>query len=246
MAALLASGSARAAETQLTYNVYARGFRAMVMEATIAFDGDRYRVAMSDHTVGLIGALFTNRVASSATGTLTGDVPHPLRYESAGFSRGADRRTVIEFSGSAPQVDVLTPLETKRDPVPAAETVGTVDSLSAVAGLLREVVRTGRCDANLRIFDGARLTDVSMRTVGDVALARDDRSPYSGSALRCDFTTTLRAGFLHDGNYARSHVPQHGTVWVAPVAAGGAPVPIRAEFTTADHGTIGVTLQRAT
>jgi hypothetical protein len=215
------------------------------MDATLRFDGDHYRVTMSDHTVGLIGALFTNRVTSSASGTLAGDVPHPIEYESAGFSRGANRHTVIAYAGNTPTVETLTPVETRRDPVPGADTVGTVDTLSAVAGLIREVAATGRCDADLRIFDGARLTDVAMRTHGNVPLVPDDRSPFGGTALRCDFTTTLRAGFIHNDDYAKSHLPQHGTVWVAPAAAGTLPVPIRAQFTTVDHGTIAVFLQRA-
>lgn len=247
LAACLAAVSvpAEAASTHLTYNVYARGFRAMVLEATLDFDRDQYRVTMSDHTVGLIGALFTNRVASSASGTLAGGVPHPTHYESAGYSRGADRHTVIDYAGADPRVDVLTPVEANRDKVPPSETIGAVDTLSAIAGLVRQVAETGHCSASLRIFDGARLTDLAVHDEGNAPLPPDDRSPFSGTALRCDFTTTLRAGFIHNADYARNHLPQHGTVWVAPAAAGGQPVPIRATFTTVDHGTIAVFLQRA-
>ncbi len=247
LALLWATGAGASAEAgiHLTYTIYALGFRAMVMEAKVDFDGDRYQVAMSDHTVGFVSAFVTNHVASEAVGTLTGDVLHPLHFQSAGYSRGADRRTVIDYEGDRPEVSVLSPVEARRDKVPAADTVGSVDSLSAVAGLLQKIAVSGHCDSTLRIFDGARLTEIVAKTAGQVMLPKVARSPYAGAALQCDFTTQELAGFLHDDNYAKSHEPQHGTAWVAPVVLGSPPVPIRVQFTTTEHGPVSIYLQSA-
>ncbi len=247
LAVLALPGASRAGTEgiHLSYAIYAHGFRAMLLDAGLVFDGDRYRMTMSDHTVGFVGAFITNRVASDVSGRLTGDVPHPTRFESAGYSRGADRRTVIDYAGDHPEVSVLSPAEPKRDKVPGSETQGTIDSLSAVAELIREISLTDRCDGTLRVFDGARLTEITARTAGNVSLPATDRSPYAGTALRCDFTTQLLAGFLHDENYAQSHEMQHGSAWVAQVVPGGPPVPIRVEFTTPEHGSISIYLQTA-
>jgi hypothetical protein len=232
--------------THLSYAIYARGFRAMVLNADLVLDNASYQVSISDHTVGFIGALVSNRVASTSTGTFTGSTVHPEHYQSAGYSRGADRRTEIEYDGARPRVVVLSPVEPKRDVVPAGETIGTVDTLSPVASLMREIVTTDRCDGTFNVYDGARLTRIVATTAGNETLPKVDRSPYAGAALHCDFTTQVIAGFLHDDNYARSHEVQHGTAWVARVVPGGPPVPIRVQFTTPDHGSILIYLQTAT
>lgn len=239
------AAAATPAAVGLSYAIYAHGFRAMLLDATIAYDGDRYRVTTSDHTVGFVGAFITTRVKSEAEGTLAGDVAHPTRYVSAGFSRGADRQTEIETQGDAPHVAVLTPPEPRRDPITPSQTVGTVDGLSALAALLRQVATTGHCGGSTRVFDGARLTDVVATDAGSVALPASNRSPYTGPALRCDFTTQLIGGFLHNDNFVRSHEKQHGTAWIGPAAPGEMPVPLRVEFDTADHGPISIYLQSA-
>ena len=249
LAATLAAAAPAAAAPPvavgLSYAIYAHGFRAMLLDATIAYDGDRYRVTTSDHTVGFVGAFITTRVKSEAEGTLAGHVAHPSRYASAGYSRGADRQTEIDTRGDAPHVAVLTPPEPRRDPITPGQTVGTVDGLSALAAMLREVATTGHCGGSIRVFDGARLTDVVATDAGSVALPPSNRSPFSGTALRCDFTTQLVGGFLHNDNFVRSHEKQHGTAWIGPAAPGGMPVPLRVEFDTADHGPISIYLQSA-
>ena len=243
---LIAPTVAEAAGTvHLSYAIFASGLRAMLLDAGLTFEGDRYQVTMSDHTVGLASMFVTNRVASDANGVLVGDKPHPSRFESAGYSRGTDRRTVIDYAGDQPEVSVLSPVEARRDKVSGSETTGTIDSLSAVAGLVRQIATSGRCDDTINVFDGARLTEITARTVGDVTVPRTSRSPYAGTALRCDFTTRLKAGFLHNEDFAKSHEPQHGTAWVATVLPGAPPLPIRVEFTTAEHGPVSIYLQGA-
>ena len=243
--AIVPDATAQPTGVQLTYAIYAHGFRAMLLDATLTFDGDRYQAKMSDHTIGFVSAFITNSVHSEAAGTMANDQPHPSHFQSAGFSRGENRQTVIDYQGSQPDVTVLTPPEPNREKVPASLTPGSVDSLSAVAGLTRQIARTDRCDARFRVFDGARLTDIVSTTAGNVPVPQNNRSHYSGLALRCDFTTQLTAGFLHNENYARSHLLQHGTAWIAQVIPGAPPVPVEVQFITNDHGPIAMYLEKA-
>ena len=230
----------------LSYAAYIHGFRAMVISVALREDAGAYTVTLHDHTVGLVGAMIDNHVASEATGRFDGDAVEPSRYTSAGHSRGADRATEIDDENGLPVVRVLSPLEPNRDRVAAADTRGTVDPLSAIASLLRRYAETGRCEAKLQVFDGARLSDVQSWTAGVATVPTSDVTPYAGSATECDFRTEEVGGFLHDANYARAHAPQGGRVWLAPVGPGGIAVPIRARFSTLEHGEISLFLTAAT
>ncbi len=246
VALALMAGSARPADAapdiHLRYAIFIRGLHAMQLNATLHLDGNHYVVEVEDHTVGWIGALIDTHTASRAEGTLDGQGVHPAHYESAGHSRGADRRTVIDYAGGNPVVSVLTPVEARRDRVAPQDTTGAIDALSAMAVLVDRVGQSGRCDAAFRIFDGARLTAFSAHSGGTAAVPTTERSPYSGTAMRCDFSTQEVAGFLHDDNFAKAHEPQAGTAWVARIAPGMPPVAIRANFSTVDHGPVAAYL----
>ncbi len=243
--ALPAYGASPPAALALSFAAYVHGFRAMVITVDLRDQGDAYSIALRDHTVGLVGAMIDNHVASEATGLFGADGVVPLHYTSAGHSRGADRSTVIDDENGVPRVRVLTPPEPNRDKVPASETDGAVDPLSAVAALFHRYATTGRCEAKVRVFDGARLSEIQSWTVGATTVPPSSASPFSGMATECDFRSQELAGFLHDANFVRDHAPQGGHVWLAPVGPGGATVPIRARFSTADHGEIALFLTAA-
>ena len=231
---------------RLDYAAYVDGFRAMVIGVDLRLTDDGYAVALQDHTVGMVGALIDNHVSSRADGRFDVDGVVPSSYRSAGHSRGADRQTAITWDGAQPVVRVLSPVEPNRDKVPAAETTGAVDALSGVALLFRHLARVGRCDASLHVFDGARLSAVQAWTAGTTVLPDSDRSPFAGAAATCQFRITERAGFIHSDSFARQHDPQGGTVWLRPVVPNGPPLPVRAEFSTMEHGEVRLFLTAAT
>ena len=238
----MAGHAAAASAIHLRYAVYVHGFRAMQGNATLRLDGARYVVAVEDHAAGLVGALVDTHTQSRAEGTLDAAGAQPVQYRSAGFSRGTNRTTVIDFLAGQPVVRVLTPREPQREVVPPAATRGAIDPLSAFAALVARAVSTGRCDARFAVFDGARLSALEIHSAGTATLPASARSRYGGTALRCDFSTREVAGFLHDDNFARAHDPQGGTAWVGRVAPDAPPVPIRAEFSTLDHGMVAAYL----
>lgn len=250
VAALLACAplAARAAEPvtlHLQYAVTVHGMHALGLDAAVTFDGDRYTVTSATHPAGFLGTFLSTRVSSRAYGTIANGSAHPEAYSSGGFSRGADRHVAIDYRDSDPVVRILTPPEPKRDPVAASATVGTVDTLSAVAGLLDRLQTTGRCDGTTRVFDGARLSVVTVRTAGTVTVPASERSPYAGHALECDFTSMQIGGFLHDDHFEAAHRPQGGRAMFAIVVPGAPPVAIRASFSSVDHGEIGLFLTKA-
>lgn len=230
---------------RLTYAVRVHGLRVMTLTADLAFDGDRYAVSTATAPAGLFGSLLSSHVKSEATGTFDGNSVRPSDYRSAGFSRGANRSTVIAEASGHPVVKTLTPVEERRDPIPASETTDAIDPLSAVALLLHRTWQSGRCDGSALAFDGARLTRLGASTGGTVEIPASDDSPYSGAALECELHSQLLAGFLHDEHFEKSHTRQDGDAVLAPVLPGVGPVPIRMKFQTVDHGEVHLMLIRA-
>jgi hypothetical protein len=141
--------------------------------------------------------------------------------------------------------DLMPPDEADREPVPEGERGDTIDTLSAIAYLVRHVTGTGTCDGQTRVFDGRRLSEIAARTVGLATVAHGEAGPFQGAALRCDFAGQQLAGFLHDEGLDWQRRPHHGAAWIAKVLPGGPPIPVRLTFETRWVGDITMTLTAA-
>ncbi len=215
---------------RLSYTLYGHGFHVLNVVVDLRLTGQGYSVRLNDRTAGFLGLMLHTDVTSTATGRFDSGGVRPVRFESTGYSRGAQRQTVLDYVDGNPAVRVLTPSEPRRDRVDPAQTVGSIDTLSAMADMMHEVQQHGSCDGRALVFDGLRLTQVSARTVGQQTVPPDGRSPYGGTALRCDFVSLQIGGFLHNEEEARLRKPQHGTAWVAPVGQGLPALPVRITF----------------
>lgn len=240
-------GLAAAPSLRLDYAAYVLGLRVMRIEARMMLTPDGYQVELKGESTGVLSALGTSNWLSTAEGKWAGSSAAPARYASAGVWRGTARRTEIVYPGGQPSVRVLEPLvDEPRDAVPDALRRGTVDTLSAMAALLRRVDGGGRCESEARVFDGRRLSTLSAVTVGIEVLSETGRSPFRGSALRCDVEGRLLAGFPRDGDAARLRRPQRGSAWFAATGPGEAPLPVRVTFETRWFGTATLYLVAAT
>ncbi|WP_428375558.1 DUF3108 domain-containing protein [Lichenicoccus sp.] len=222
---------------RLDYALYGHGFHVMDVTVDLLLTPDAYSLRLNDHTVGLLGFMLRANVTSTAQGRFVGDGVRPVRFTSIGYSRGAQRQTQLDYVDGNPSVTVLAPPETRRDPVPIAQARGSVDTLSAIADLMRRVERSGRCDGNALVFDGLRLTRARSQTTGQQTVPQDHGAAYGGTALRCDFVSQQVAGFLHNDDEAQLHRPQHGTAWINRVVAGAPPLPVRIMF---EHPKLGL------
>ncbi len=237
-------GAEPSSSIRLSYTLYSHGFHVLNVVVDLRLSPQGYAVRLNDRTAGFLGLMLHTDVTSTATGRFAADGARPLRFESAGYSRGAQRRTVLEYADGNPSVRVLTPDEPRRDRVDPGRTAGSIDTLSAIAELVHEVQRDGHCDGRAVVFDGLRLSQVSARTAGRQAVPQDPRSPYGGEALRCDFVSLQIGGFLHNDEEARMREPQHGTAWVAAAAPGLPALPLRITFESPKLGLATMFLSR--
>ena len=221
---------------RMTYAVYAAGLNVMVIDVRAFLSPEDYRVELGYHTTGLFGLLKPTRIDSFAQGRWVGERPAPVRFATWGTVGGAVRRTTLDYPNGHPVVTTLDPPDDgEHEAVPAADRHG-LDTLSAMADLVRQVARSGSCDGQLRLFDGRRVMDVTSHTVGMEQLAPDYRDAFSGPALRCDFAGRMLAGFPVDmGATGRARV-HHSHAWLAQVVPGEPALPVRITFETRFFG----------
>lgn len=225
----IASAPPRALE--LTYRAYAAGFRSLDFSVNLDLGPSGYRITLAYRTVGLAGFLFPGHSSVTAEGFWAGDTAEPRRFESRARWSGRHYDVLMDFPEGAPVVSRLVPSEAKRrEAVPAAERIGTIDTASAIALLLKRVIDQNGCRLAVRVFDGRRLMVLSAHPAGSADLGVTGRSFFHGPAERCDVAGKMLAGFLDsDGKAARERV-SHGVVWFAHPVAGYPLLPVRIAF----------------
>ncbi len=233
--------------TQLSYSVYAAGLNVIQVDAKVALAREDYRVDAKFRTAGMFGRFFPVEIDSLAEGGWAGLLPLPRRYASGGLSRGKVRRMVIDFPAGQPVLrELVPPDDDEHMPVPPGQERDAIDTLSAMAYLVRAVTSTGTCDGRTRLFDGRRVIEITGRTIGRESLPREDRSIFHGPAVRCDFEGRQLAGYVKsetDAERLRVHVSQ---AWLAEVTSGQPALPVRVVFETRFFGFATAYLTAAT
>ncbi len=234
-------------QLHLRYSVYAAGMNVVDIDSRLDLSAHHYRIDLAYHTVGLFSLIIHNQIESFAEGSLAAQAPRPLRFASWGTLRGTPRRTVIDYINGQPLLREQVPEnDSDREPVPVSMRHGTTDTLSAIVMLVREASDTGRCDGQVETFDGRRLLQISSRTTGEERLATEDRSGFSGPALRCDVAGRQLAGFQPDDPPEERAKLHHYQAWLAPLAPGGPRLPVRVVFETRFFGHATAYLTEAT
>ena len=221
----------------VSYSGYSHGFNVIDLDAALTMSPARYRLETNFTLAGVLGALFHADGRTVVNGHFTGGRAEPDDLFSTGHFRGDPRVTQMVWRAGVPAIlQMMPPVETERDVVPPELRVNTIDSLSAMAALIHQVMATGKCEGSDRTFDGRRLSEVSAHTVGQEALEKTSRSAFAGMALRCDFQGKQLAGFRRDADQNELGKPTDGSAWFAQVTAAGPPIPVKVTFTTPQFG----------
>lgn len=233
LALLLLPLAARAETATAHYAAYAAGLNVVVMDARFDLSPTEYRLQLDYRTTGAFSVFVRSQQSTVVQGGLIAGKAAPLRFTSGGVLRGEQRVTEIDYREAQPIVRRLVPPNDKeRESVPEAEQRGTIDTLSAMAELIGQVTRTGRCDGAVRTFDGRRLASLRSWTIGTEVLPPSTVSTFSGPALHCEFEGRQLGGFMLDESRDTLQRPQRGSAWFAAVSPGGPILPVRISFHT--------------
>ncbi len=225
------AAAARAADAvRLDYDLYAAGLNAARVRVGAGLQPDRYLINIGYRTTGIVGFFFSGHQLTTVRGNWMNNRPEPVSFLSQGAARGEERLTHMDYDRGLPVLRRLTPPnEVEREPVPTALQANTIDTLSALAGLMRSVAATGRCEGEVRTYDGRRAAIIRIATIGEEVLPKTARSSFSGSAMRCDFVSQMVGGFYH-GDTIRK--PLTGSLWLAAAIPGAPNIPVRMTFET--------------
>ena len=184
---LCSTAAAAQAPVHVTYSGYTHGFNVVDLDATLSLTPGHYKMELNYTLVGVLGTVLHGDGKTVVTGRFEGLHAAPDDLFSTGHFRGEPRATQIAWHGGNPSIVQLTPpVESERDPVPPALQANTIDTLSAMAGLIHQVAETGKCEEHGRTFDGRRLSEVTAHTVGAGGVGADGPLgvPGGDAALR--------------------------------------------------------------
>jgi hypothetical protein len=232
---LLAPGAARADPWRATYTISAAGLPIFDAEVRFKLDGPRYFVETRVHARGLARLVMTGEQVSRSEGIWAGADPRPAQHQSTGSWRGSPRATRIHYlPDGTPRVLELLPAEDMpRSPVPAEAQRGAVDTLSAMAALVRQVGEAARCETRARSFDGRRLTALE---------AMPAPAPAPRPDLRCVIETRTLAGYALDRDPAEAQAPFRVTVLFGHLEPQAPVLPLRIELPSRWWGRIEIRL----
>ncbi len=224
---------AQVAQVQLAYDPYAAGVEVMQLHAFFGLGPWNYHINVDYRTTGLVGLFYRGHQVNTVRGVWQGDQAMPVEFFGEGVWRGHDRRALIAYDHGLPQIkDLQPPQESEREPVPAEMQLHTMDTLSALAQLMRRVAHDRTCETTVRTYDGRRVLEVVAHTGGADTLEPTGRSSFGGPALRCDFEGRELAGFLLGQDDTKHRRPLHGSAWLAPLLPDAPPLPVRIAFQT--------------
>lgn len=237
----LMPGIGRADPFVARYDIRAAGLPMMQVEALIDIDGPRYRVSTRMRSAGLGNVFSRSDQVTTVEGAWRGADPVPVQYRMDGLFRGGHRAVAMDWAPPGqPVVSRLEPEEPDREPVPEGLRRNTVDTLSAMAKLVRAVARTGRCDGTAAVYDGRRRADLRAWTEGPDRLPGN--APHAGEVLRCGFESRLLAGARLDRDLEEARKPQLSTAWFGRPRPDLPAIPLRIELPGRWFGGLRVTL----
>jgi Protein of unknown function (DUF3108) len=216
------------APLSLSYTVSIRGFPLLVLDFRIAETVGTYSVSGVIRTSGVVDMVADFVMRSDSRGTIAADGLRPSLHETSSHWRNGQRGTHLEYATDGTVSAVVTPAETPGRPEPPLptpqQTVGTLDPLSAIVAINREIIRTNSCAMRLPVFDGRRRYDLVLADDGvEQAAATADPTPLR----RCSIEVMKIAGFPEKDAHA-----DHGRAWILAAGEGQRALPVRIEFDT--------------
>ncbi|WP_420403303.1 DUF3108 domain-containing protein [Nisaea sp.] len=228
-AALLA-GKAEARELDLSYAIYFGGFSVADFQSKIEYDSSDYRVTTEARSAGVLDYFFPIEVTSEGLGSLRDGRVEPKAYLSHGSFKGEPRRISLRNrNGAPPEIAMHPPRDPdKRDAVPEALQLGTLDPYAALVALaLRSDGHP--CEAELPVFNGRTRTDFRLRHAGSDRLQKSDYSAFSGTADLCEVEYETLAGGYKKPWFGKDKSNSRTRLWVTRLSADGPWIPVRLE-----------------
>ncbi len=161
---LLATSGSAMANGPVTFDLSIRGIRVGAVTMTVNEGDGRYSVLGAARNLGLTRVIRRFSYQGEARGRVSGVKFSPDRYEEVADTGKRQSEVLLNYQNGVPKVARYTSPRQAGEDSPAPETQGgTVDPLTAIYGMLRDVPIADACKGNFDIFDGARRSRIRMK-----------------------------------------------------------------------------------
>ena len=159
---VLLPGIAPAETTRATFDLYVSGIRAGTISVAGSEAAGRYAVAGQLESVGIVGAFRRVRYDAEVRGRVSGTRFTPRSYSET--FRNGRRATAkgLDYAGGVPRLSVGPDYRRDDEDLDPATQGGTVDPLTAIWGVLRDVREGEACGFGAEMFDGARRSRIAL------------------------------------------------------------------------------------
>lgn len=231
LAVLLASASAGAqpAPLRLGYDVRYAGMSVAAIDLTVDLRSDRYDIASTARTVGVIGLAWPWVSEGRTSGRIRGLIPIPERHRAEGHMRSTRLSFEVDYRDGRPAAfrRVAVPPSSEQTLVPEDERRAASDPVSAMLRIALSAALGRGCGGRIAGFDGYRLHEMTFTDRGVQPLPAGAPRGFGASGQMCDFVYIGRAGPAGPGDRLRP-----GRIWFAAVRADGMMAPVWVETDT--------------
>ena len=172
MAVFLSALSSAHADGNDAFALKIRGFTVGAVTLTSRADANSYSVTGVIGNSGLTRLFRKFSYRGSASGAVDGARLLPARYSEVADTGRRSSEALITYRGGVPRlVRYTSPKPAGPDTPDPATQAGTIDPLTAIYALLRNVPRAQACVLDVVIFDGKRRSRIAMSPVtgaGDI------------------------------------------------------------------------------
>ncbi len=190
---------APAAETreQASFDLELRGVRAGRLQFSATSTPQAYSAAVRLQSTGLVNLVRSMRYDGQAQGRIVSGQPVPQRHQNAYDNGRRETSMLLEFANHTPvRVEREPDRELQPHDLDPASQTGTMDIVTALFAVFREVPRDSVCNLDLAMFDGRRRTQL---VVGAPVT--------SGAGVTCAGEYRRVAGFPPEDMAERTNYP---------------------------------------
>lgn len=195
--AMPSAGLAERIEDKATFNVVIRGISAASLGFSAIQDGNRYAVSGLLKSAGIAAMFRKISYNATAKGSVSGTRYTPSSYVEQADNGKTQSTSKMTYSRGVPSAVQYTPPREGRDKdVNPATQGGTVDTLTALYAILRDVDAGQECKVSLKMYDG--------RYVSSIAISNPKKQ---GDAVVCTGQYRRIAGFKPEEMAERTTFP---------------------------------------
>ncbi|OWY11064.1 hypothetical protein B6V74_03325 [Thioclava sp. F42-5] len=164
LVAPLGTAPARADQSdKIVFDVVLKGIRAGELAINGKITDGAYGANGVLQTAGLVGLLRKIKFSASVSGLYDGQKFTPMKYSEVDDAPGRKSKHQIIYNNGTPvSVSQQPPRKPSPRDVDPAKQGGTVDPLTALYAVLRDVPRDEACKLDVKMYDGARRSQVRL------------------------------------------------------------------------------------